>query len=348
MADVRVITNEHKPAGEFLGGMLRKAEKFHAASAFLDYRGLKAVYGHMERILANEGTVELIHGADLRIAHPDAIERLVNLKAEHPHFAHSVYCDWMQTTTHRFHPKLYLTSPKFRSYSVLVGSSNLTHAGLYENEEVNVFIHGLEHEELVAKCLQAFESMSRLPGLVEPDRDFVEQYRKFYQSAQNLPVNADPPDEFLEWIRSLQDPVSTIRDDPVPTDQIDVDWEPQDQWECAILALQKLTKESDDRNDYFHIRVIKPAFGELARELARRKKGCISDDVGGFANKGCVSDDVDGYANSRMADHRYADGKVISGHGYFEKGPRNMHRLSPIGRAYVGKRPSDHGSQASL
>ena len=254
-----VTQNSDRPLGDLMRNELYGADKFSAASAFLNSSGLECILPAVKNILDGEGEVNVVHGADFRITDPLAINRLVELNARYAKMAYKVHVGWDLIQTHRFHPKLYLWTPDYRSYTAVVGSSNLTRGGLFDNIEVNTIIRGLNTNAAVSQCLTIFDNILHHPYLVEPNDRFAEAYREIHERARDIPFQPEPPSDLLELYRELQ--------------ELTGDWQPKNQMEYVVKALDNLEGHElggdvlrDDESSWVHLAEIYSEVERLARE----------------------------------------------------------------------------------
>ena len=138
MIDVKIVKGPDQPIGKLIENALSDAVVCKFASAYVTSQALNSFEGHFERILNQNGSISVIHGADGHITSPDAIKRLANLNIEFECMKHRVHSPFMRTSARLFHPKLYFTGDARQNYVSIVGSSNATSMGLNENIEVNV------------------------------------------------------------------------------------------------------------------------------------------------------------------------------------------------------------------
>ncbi len=250
---IGIVSNRERNLGDLLSAELATADAFSAASAFLNRRGLDIIKDPLERILQNEGRVDIVHGADFRITDPDAIRTLVLMAQGYGAMNYALHCHWNLAVQHFFHPKLYLTTSDYQNYCAIVGSSNLTFGGMRENEEVNVVIRGDIADEAVGKCLDIFDSISSDPMLIRPNLEFVEHYEILHRRVQSLPMTDVPPPDLqrlYQELMGLQDEVLSDLDR----------WQPKTQREFVVKALQNLTSRrnrpgqlQDAGESYFHL-----------------------------------------------------------------------------------------------
>ncbi|MYA60164.1 MAG: hypothetical protein F4X40_06355 [Chloroflexi bacterium] len=259
-----VIQNSDVALGELMRTELNGADKFCAASAFLNSGGLGAVFPAVERILEGEGAVSIVHGADFRITDPRAISSLVKLNDHYARMIYRVHLGWDLSQSHRFHPKLYFWTADYSSYTAVVGSSNLTNGGLFSNTEVNSIIRGNADEGPIAQCLGIFDGILAHSSLITPNEEFAEKYSELYERATDYPVKTQPPEDLQDLYRELQ----TLTIEPSGPD-----WQPRTQLEFVVKALQILESRQTDPNvirdsavDFVHLRDIYAEVERLARE----------------------------------------------------------------------------------
>ena len=282
-----VIQNSELALGEIMRTELVGVDRFCAASAFLNSGGLDTVFPALEQILEGEGAVSIVHGADFRITDPNAINRLMGLDDHYAKMTYRVHLGWDLSQSHRFHPKLYFWTADYRSYTAVVGSSNLTYGGLFSNIEVNTIIRGSAGEGSIAHCLGIFEGILAHSSLVSPNRKFAEKYSELYQRASDYPFEAHPPEDLQELYRELES---------LATAPTVVDWQPRNQLEFVVKALENLEKQQSDPNtigdsaeDFAHLRAIYAEFRRLTLEaemgydmsaLETSVRGRINENIG--------------------------------------------------------------------
>lgn len=314
-----VIQNSERALGEVMRTELNGADKFCAASAFLNSGGLDAVFPAIEGILEGEGAVSIVHGADFRITDPNAIDRLVALADHYARMTYRVHLGWDLSQSHRFHPKLYFWTADYSSYTAVVGSSNLTYGGLFSNTEVNTIIRGSVGEGPIGQCLSIFDGILAHPSLVNPSRDFVDKYSELYRRALDHPVETQPPEDLQELYRELQALAAA------PTV---VDWRPRNQLEFVVKALQNLEEQSPDEDllrdageGFIHLGAIYPEVVRLAREAGKEYDwSAIESSIRGRINENIGNPSDDG--------------------SYFVRagGLSGKYRLSNVGRAFIRNR----------
>lgn len=233
---------------QLLNEQLREAEELKIASAFLNTSGLRKIQNELDSFLNRGGKLELIHGADFRIADPSAIKTLVGLNSDYSgNMVYRVVPDWKLLLSQRFHPKLYMSKWHAQAMAI-IGSSNLTGAGLETNSEVNAVFRAEATDLVMLECEGAFKELRDLNSLVEPDAAWVKIYEEVFESAKR---------------NSFEDPDKTIKE---KLEQLNryigqyPSWKPVTQFDVVIQALQNLTQNRGDR--FIHL---KPLYLEARR-----------------------------------------------------------------------------------
>ena len=216
-----VIQNSELALGEMMRTELNGADKFCAASAFLNSGGLDAVFPAIEGILEGEGEVSIVHGADFRITDPKAIARLVVLKDRYARMTYKVQLGWDLTRSHRFHPKLYFWTADYVSYTSVVGSSNLPFGGLFSNTEVKTVIRGLATDRPIEQCISIFGSLVSRADSIEPDYKFLAKYQELYDHAADAPLGSVLEGDMQALYSELAELIRLPIDDWQPATQLE-------------------------------------------------------------------------------------------------------------------------------
>ena len=311
MPNTQVITNRDQPLGELLRQRLQGAIEFRAATAFLNSGGLALVLPDFERTLLNEGSVHLMHGPDFRIVDPDAVETLTDLRARFGNFHYYVH------TEKRFHPKVYIIDSEDFATAV-VGSSNMTHAGLSSNDEVNAVLTGRRMAKGIRECHKFFTSFVENPASIEPNSEFARAFRRFHQDYRKLPTQDDLP---IEWEKLLQE----YRIDEATVKE--VAWTPRNQTEIVIRAMQILESKEQPSPA--------PPSGrtwDLDRIIG------IAETVARTVNEEYKWDTFHNSIRRSINSHYRDSAGTTVGRGYFLRMPGNRgeYRLTESGRNYRG------------
>lgn len=224
--EIRVIDNATQPVGDELLASLRWASDVRIATAFAKRSGVSMIIDPLKGMLANGGAAQIIYGLDFHITDPDAMEQFTSLDAEYDGVTHCAYSGWELAFDHAFHPKFYMCADSEGNAQVIIGSSNLTRGGLWENVETNVIISGTVADPAIAEASDIFNRIRASQKLVVPDFDYVESYRKVFDAAKALPITQGIPSE----LQPLHEDFLRI-ENHLPSTEIGIGW-PSDVLSC--------------------------------------------------------------------------------------------------------------------
>lgn len=122
-----------RPASNVINKVLENSDykEFSAFVAFASEGGIKLILPNLKKFIENSGKVRLYIGVDLHATSKEALELL--LRENIPSYI--VYSPNDVT----YHPKVYTFEGESRYY-IIVGSSNLTTKGLYQNVEASLCV----------------------------------------------------------------------------------------------------------------------------------------------------------------------------------------------------------------
>lgn len=154
--EIRFIGQGLDKDGDQLGSLITEAlmdnnyNQFLAFVAFVSEGGVERLKSALNSF-SNRGDINLFIGVDNKATSKEALELLlkngINTYIFHTPNKHIIY-----------HPKIYLFKGKY-NFRLIVGSSNLTTTGLYQNVESSVLIEGtLDEGKNVLKELEGFFS----------------------------------------------------------------------------------------------------------------------------------------------------------------------------------------------
>lgn len=122
-----------KPAGDVINEILGNPcyNEFAAFVAFAKEEGINMILPKLKKFMDNGGKVRLYIGVDLHVTSKEALQLL--MKEDIPtYIVHS-------PNSITYHPKVY-TFEGDSNYCIIVGSSNLTISGLYQNVEASLCV----------------------------------------------------------------------------------------------------------------------------------------------------------------------------------------------------------------
>src|SRR3990170_4887732 len=134
--EIKFIDNQDTKLSAVLVSELKGSLDTRLAVAFVSSSGLTLLEQSILEALSNGGQIEMLVGLDFTTTEARALWKLNTWAKEHKTF--NFYCLPLGGPT-IYHPKMYLMSNLIHG-SIIVGSSNLTAAGLSRNAEANIFI----------------------------------------------------------------------------------------------------------------------------------------------------------------------------------------------------------------
>lgn len=210
MADVRIIDNATRRAGDELTASLEWATDVRIASAFATKAALGRILNPMEKMLARGGSVTMMYGLDCHITDPEVIEQLRQLARSYPRVRQYVHLTWADTVNQTFHTKLYISVGGEQVAQVLIGSSNLTIGGLWRNTEANALLRGSLNDEAIQDACDIYTRIRQDTAFAVPDEQVIADYRRLRSRAASLPVGPKPPEELAGAYKVLEDYVKTL------------------------------------------------------------------------------------------------------------------------------------------
>lgn len=156
---------------------LEQARKSRIAVAFLSVNGYRELDYALRMVLTKGRNIKFVVGIS-RYHNTDweALEKLVHLQNSFPNLEVKYYYN------EGFHPKLFIFE-RGRNLKVIVGSSNLTSAGLTKNIEANVLLEGAD-DEPVFRCIDLFfENLFRDASPL--NKTVVRKYKSSYLKSKN-------------------------------------------------------------------------------------------------------------------------------------------------------------------
>ena len=109
MAEIRIIDNATRPAGDELLASLEQASDIRIATAFATGAGVSRLIDPVKRVLSDGGALQVVYGLDFRITNPEAMSAFRSLADEYPDSVkHYAYLKWDLPISQTFHPKLYI------------------------------------------------------------------------------------------------------------------------------------------------------------------------------------------------------------------------------------------------
>lgn len=129
-----------------------KWTKFHFAVAWVRRSGMKHLEPALRAFLKRGGSITGVVGLDLQNTTQQGLEALLDLRQ---HGQARIYVFHNEDPGSTFHPKLYLLQGKTNA-QLIVGSNNLTEAGLFTNVEAGLTIGTKVGDPIITDAIEAF------------------------------------------------------------------------------------------------------------------------------------------------------------------------------------------------
>jgi superfamily II DNA or RNA helicase/HKD family nuclease/diadenosine tetraphosphate (Ap4A) HIT family hydrolase len=154
---------------------LSTASRVDIAVAFVMPSGVERLYAHFDDLLRRGGSLRLLTGDYLGVTDPDALQRLIDLRAIHgsTRLDLRVYV----TAGRSFHPKAYLLTGNHADGVAWVGSSNMSASALVDGIEWNYRVESRRDAAGLALVRGAFETLFADPATRDLDEAWLAEYR---------------------------------------------------------------------------------------------------------------------------------------------------------------------------
>lgn len=170
---------------------LAQASSVDVAVAFVKPSGARALYPHLEDLLARQGTLRLLTGDYLGITDPDALLTLLDLQALFG--GAQVQLRMYESHGVSFHPKAWVLARDQDDGVAFVGSSNLSASALTSGVEWNVRISAAQSRAAITPIRRAFERLFGHPATTALTSDWVARYRVRRKPPVIVLENDKPP-----------------------------------------------------------------------------------------------------------------------------------------------------------
>jgi len=198
-AELRALIRggEEDPLLPHLKTHLDAANVARLAVAFVLPSGVDLLDEHLRDLLARGGRLEFLTGDYQGVTDPDALERLLDLKAQRED---QVDLRVYSTADRSFHPKTYIFEGAAEGGVAFVGSSNLTRTALSHGVEWNYRVVPSRDAAGFAEVVSGFEELFRGPATVALDQEWIDAYRqrrpdeKASATGDRVEVTAEPPE----------------------------------------------------------------------------------------------------------------------------------------------------------
>lgn len=140
---------------------------FNAFVAFVSSGGIKNIFDQMKAFLARDGMIRLYIGIDLNATSKEALEKLLEMGIE----TYIVY----SPNNVIYHPKIY-TFEGDQEIRAIVGSTNLTESGLFQNIEAAICLDFSKEDEKGAEFIAGiYDYFNSIINLAHPSCKLLTQ-----------------------------------------------------------------------------------------------------------------------------------------------------------------------------
>lgn len=176
-----LVTGGQDPLRPHLAHHLARAKRIDIVVAFIKVSGLLELWSDLTEALERGSHLRLLTGDYLGITDPDALVKLLDLKAQAGERAdlRVFNTDLIDSTLPRsFHPKAYIFGNPDGSGAAFVGSSNLSRSALSDGVEWNYQVIKSRDSSGFRAIQNAFQKLIADPATVRLEPEWIEQYRR--------------------------------------------------------------------------------------------------------------------------------------------------------------------------
>lgn len=169
---VRLLVNEESGHGDVIENLLKQAKRLECLVAFAKASALDDLFKPLGGALERGMEARFAVGLDFYLTEPHVLKKLLTLTEKHKL---KLYLSHSRDT---FHPKVYAFQ-QGKGCSVIVGSANFTHGGLYGNYEASAVIED-EKGSLMASIARYFDTLIAEGVLVSATKTLIDAYEREY------------------------------------------------------------------------------------------------------------------------------------------------------------------------
>lgn len=169
---VRLLVNKEHGHGDVIEKLLNQAERLECLVAFAKDSAMHSLLKPLRKALQRGLVARFAIGLDFHLTEPAVLRKL--LKETEGHKLKLYLSDSSDT----FHPKVYAFQHD-KGCSVIVGSANFTHGGLYGNYEASAVIEN-EKGALMASVTRHFDKLIADKVLVPATKARIDAYEREY------------------------------------------------------------------------------------------------------------------------------------------------------------------------
>jgi len=172
----KLLINDSKNGHKVLTSLiseLNKCDEFLFSVAFVTNSGVASLINTLKDLEEKGVKGKIIASQYQNFTEPKALERLISLKN----------IEVRIVTENNFHAKGYIFK-KSDTYTLIIGSSNLTQNALSYNKEWNIKVSSMNEGSILMDTLEEFEYTFKNADIV--DEMWISQYQKIYDESKKL------------------------------------------------------------------------------------------------------------------------------------------------------------------
>jgi HKD family nuclease len=216
--ETKFVDNQEEKLGDLLQDELGAATNTRIAVAFASESGLKILDRGIRRALSNGASVEVLVGLDFSTTDPQALWHMDQWRKDNALF--SFFC-LPPGGPGIYHPKMYLML-KRENATIVVGSSNLTDAGLMKNAEANLLIRDSADSELISDAIESYLRLKFDKRFI-PDEDFLAAYEEATRTSKKANKAARATGNLAALEKSLREKAAALAG-PIATEKELAGW----------------------------------------------------------------------------------------------------------------------------
>lgn len=182
----RLLVNDHKKGMKVLSTIeseLRGCREFYFSVAFITDGGVESLLAVLQELRDKNIHGRIVTSQYQNFTQPKALRRLLKFSN----------IELRIVTEGNFHAKGYLFSREDDTYSIIIGSSNMTQDALSRNKEWNVKLSSLENGSIMQNILREYDYTFNNATVV--DEAWITEYEKIYMPYAKALNNANKASE---------------------------------------------------------------------------------------------------------------------------------------------------------
>ncbi|MQC26624.1 MAG: hypothetical protein DWG76_04130 [Chloroflexi bacterium] len=203
--EVKFVDNQSEKLSDLLIANLGKSVDTRIAVAFASQSGLRMLADEIDNALAAIASIEILVGLDYSTTEAKALWAMQKWSKDFENF--NFYC-FPRRGNGIYHPKMYLLLAD-NGATIVVGSSNLTAAGLSQNAEANILIKEGLDSEVVSDALASYVRL-KFSNRFAPTDEYLSMYEEASRQRVKAEKQTDESAKLSALEKSMRELESTI------------------------------------------------------------------------------------------------------------------------------------------